>query len=912
MAHAATSPTTPAEMAQPQPDEFPEEIMRLEINDIITFIEQQNQEIIMKFGAVGAYRCVTCRRLAYDHPDGSLEFCALPLLDDDEFLYSLRRQLLDLTNFLKEMLDADANDRAAEQLQSLQIKTQQLQKKALEACRDIGQLRKSIADAKESKKSMNELEKEFTIKTTNMRDLWRMANEVDEEASVNHEIEKAFGSRASAATPGGDEGAPTMYWDHSADARRSESRNWAEINQTSPSVLSPPPVKGSATPTTASTVNTKTPTPIMSEVPLISANTSSKTVANESTISPIKNPKIVSTAYLTINPQRQHPPPHQPDSTKPKLAQPSVSPLVNSAFPKISNQQKTILVGNNGQLFSLSPINTPNSAAAQQIPPGLINTHPPNLPCSISQQQPQQFHPQPLSQFQQQLPQQPLQHFQQQPPPHQSQQPQQQQRLFNISRPQAYTAKSAFSQPTHQSTHQTTYQSTATSPPTRSRSVNPTAHRSPSPPPTRFSSPPIRPEETTELGNPDDGGGEDEDKGKDGKKKVEKCYPGLYEIPKYKLMHQTDGRTVGGIGDFEKFQKFKKIWTGSGTEQFKKEDNLNAFLRKRSAWFAHLDMHWPQETIYTLVTMFSAATNADYSDITTKLNLKKSYFTSFEHYFREFEHEARPYLQERAMQALERARQHDKEALVTYYTRYDALLKVTKQDPDNWAKRFVMGIRNQRCRDAAVMNLNGKPLTFVAAYEAASSVECYDEILKPPGQKKGDEVKVVNAVTEKNDGGGGRGGRGGRRGRGGGRGGGRAGGGDQRPPQSQQQQQQGPSTKQEGGKGGKKGRRGGGGGGGGAQASANVSAVQAHKEWYEEQGTIDQWISDCKGNLPATLTENRCMGCLGQGHQWDLGFSQCPKGCPFCKTWYLSKYGHPASLCSKLPQKAEDILACLE
>ena len=80
MAHAATSPTAPAEMAQPQPDEFPEEIMRLEINDIITFIEQQNQEIIMKFGAVGAYRCGTCRRLAYDHPDGSLEFCALPQL----------------------------------------------------------------------------------------------------------------------------------------------------------------------------------------------------------------------------------------------------------------------------------------------------------------------------------------------------------------------------------------------------------------------------------------------------------------------------------------------------------------------------------------------------------------------------------------------------------------------------------------------------------------------------------------------------------------------------------------------------------------------------------------------------------------------------------------------------------------
>ena len=366
--------------------------------------------------------------------------------------------------------------------------------------------------------------------------------------------------------------------------------------------------------------------------------------------------------------------------------------------------------------------------------------------------------------------------------------------------------------------------------------------------------------------------------------------------------------------------RFSKSWKG---ESFLKSDKTSDFLRKKAALFCHFKLHHSHDTIYTLVTMFATVAGSDFSDVLVKLNEKKSFYTSFSAYFDSFQMETHPFLHEQAMNELQKAKQGDKESLVTYYNRFERLVRATGQDPDSYATQFTQGMRSARMRDFAMMSCHGQRMTFRGAFQEASSVECYDKIVNPEkANKKANEAKV-STVSEQKDGAN-------KGGNGNNKGANKAGNQPQQQKQQQQQQQQGKqgSSQSRGGGGnarGKGGNRGGNRGGKGGNRggkAGNVSAANLTcpspnagpdewKDWYLREGDHGEWLDHIKSNCPQSLLNGRCAGCLGSGHSFDLSFQRCSNSCVFCGTPFYSPAGHPASLCSHRPQNEDDALALI-
>ena len=79
------------------------------------------------------------------------------------------------------------------------------------------------------------------------------------------------------------------------------------------------------------------------------------------------------------------------------------------------------------------------------------------------------------------------------------------------------------------------------------------------------------------------------------------------------------------------------------------------------------------------------------------------------------------------------------------------------------------------------------------------------------------------------------------------------------------------------------------------------------REWYEKDGTLDEWKKYCRESMPPELLHSRCEGCLQHGHSWDLAFSKClRRRCCYCGNQFRNKRSHPASLCPNRPADAAE------
>ena len=320
-------------------------------------------------------------------------------------------------------------------------------------------------------------------------------------------------------------------------------------------------------------------------------------------------------------------------------------------------------------------------------------------------------------------------------------------------------------------------------------------------------------------------------------------------------------------------------------------------------------------------------------------------FVSFESFFKEFTKAIHPHLKKMTFRMLQTAKQGEKESLEDYKSRYLELLELAGEKEENYVWSFIQGFKNRKYSDAALSSASGdEALTIDKCYKEAKKLETYNKMTGMSANASaatGSSASTNNnnnngASTKQRGGGAAKGGTA----KGAGKGGGAAGGGQQqqqqqqqKPQQQQQQQQQGAARGGVRGRGAWRGRgRGRGRGARGSTAAVNEVFVQnefhsiappnpqkgdfeAWRTWYEYDGTAEEWIESCKEALPPSFRDKyRCLGCLGEGHEWDLTFRRCPKPrrCPFCSTSYFHGYSHPASLCPEKPQTEDEIRAALE
>ena len=444
--------------------------------------------------------------------------------------------------------------------------------------------------------------------------------------------------------------------------------------------------------------------------------------------------------------------------------------------------------------------------------------------------------------------------------------------------------------------------------------------------------------------------------GEDPSTPEEKTYPGLLDKPRTKLKFQRGGGVCGGAADLKAVNQFCKNWaTQKVKTHFSKNCSTVEFLEIKRQMFFYLRSYHSNNDLYTLVAMFTHAWGQDYVKVIERLNVEKpqaNSFKSFEEYFGEFEKIVQPFMQKHCLSMLQSCRQEDGESLEDYKDRYMELLDMTGQKQERYSWMFTDGIRRRNQKDAIISGCGETDtLTIDQAYDIARRVEmfeqnCFKSQTQPRGQQKDTKKAHVNNTNQETSVAGAVGGveRGGARGRGSARGG-RGGQQQQQQQQQQPQQQQSQQQSQKVGRGASVGARGRGRGGarggarGGVQAKVAFTEVEqaprkvwfhgedegyiqslhtakvpprdaTSEEWrnfYEADGDLHSWVSYCRDAMPSDLLGARCEGCLADGHNWNLAFSNCQRNkCCFCATKFFSPRSHPASLCPGRPVDATE------
>ena len=203
-----------------------------------------------------------------------------------------------------------------------------------------------------------------------------------------------------------------------------------------------------------------------------------------------------------------------------------------------------------------------------------------------------------------------------------------------------------------------------------------------------------------------------------------------------------DGMICGGKPD-SRF--IAKVLPGFAME-FLMSDDAFAYLDKKRAFLTQLRAAMPNETAYTMISLFTMKANSMYR-VWQPLLGKTGHYTSFTHFLREFEKRRFPDLSQAAYINFRRCRQGNSgnsETVREYWLRFSDYAQLVEVKAETHVVNFINGVAQKRIRDALRVKWSecGKMETLI---ELADSMEQGDEMEKLR-QEEGTRYKAVFAL----------------------------------------------------------------------------------------------------------------------------------------------------------------------
>ena len=222
--------------------------------------------------------------------------------------------------------------------------------------------------------------------------------------------------------------------------------------------------------------------------------------------------------------------------------------------------------------------------------------------------------------------------------------------------------------------------------------------------------------------------------------------PGL-EDESGPVIHETDGAICGGKPD----SKFIAKVLSSFPVEFKNTDDAFSYLTKRRTFMVQLKSTMPNETAYTMISLFTTKAQSLYTAWEPLLG-KKEHFTSFSHFLREFEERRFPDLSSAAFLRFRRCRQEMKgESVRLYWLRFEDLARVVGIDPSTHMTPFINGVKSKLIR-AAIRVEWSRTHDAAKVIELADQMEMGDEMERLREEELGREKPASAAsISASND-----------------------------------------------------------------------------------------------------------------------------------------------------------------
>ena len=207
------------------------------------------------------------------------------------------------------------------------------------------------------------------------------------------------------------------------------------------------------------------------------------------------------------------------------------------------------------------------------------------------------------------------------------------------------------------------------------------------------------------------------------------------------MIHETDGEICGGKPD----SKFIAKVLSSFPTEFKNDDDAFAYLAKRRTFMVQLKSTMPNETAYTMISLFTTKAQSLYTAWEPLLE-KKNHFTSFSHFLREFEERRYPDLSSAAFLRFRRCRQEvEGESVRLYWLRFEDLSRVVGIDPSTHMTPFINGVESKRIREAIRVEWS-RTHDISKVVELADQMEMGDEMERLWEEEMG-KVKPASAAS---------------------------------------------------------------------------------------------------------------------------------------------------------------------
>ena len=306
-------------------------------------ILHMQEQILREFGNLQTYRCDQCFRLASDHHQrapGSLRDCCEPILEGQEYMTDLKKQLYKLREFRAgirqhvvgaervETLHAEKSGLES-QLSRQRDKYDALNRKIADALKEGANLIRRFRSFQSGSRSAEEVDEQ--IKRL-MRCLSGVKvpdgklSTVSEEAEVDKEVSSAFGAT------------PDLTWEHFENVSVAREEKLISPAPSPPphnaSVFNHPPIIPSLASTPASSPSPAlTPKIPTGGLKVMLANPSTVAATATSTAQTYSNPPTTATAMNTAPTQANQ----TPIQTNPFLHQYQQAPLSWSPYPLFPN-----------------------------------------------------------------------------------------------------------------------------------------------------------------------------------------------------------------------------------------------------------------------------------------------------------------------------------------------------------------------------------------------------------------------------------------------------------------------------------------------------------------------------------------------------------------------------------------------